>query len=130
MMKTNDGYKRTQREGGMQQGLRKQDWSWLTTTSRILHERPERLQHLVMQIADKYPEMGCYASDIARLRMSGIVMENLLFMLWKADSSRQVDSILDQSFQFEHPCTGALSVLADLIKQDLTSQQSTGATVH
>jgi hypothetical protein len=104
----------------MAQNQQYQGWTWLSTTSSVLHERPERLQNLVMQVGKTSPEMGRYASDLARLRMSGIVMENMLFMIWKARSSGQVDEIITQSYQFEHPCTGALTVLADLIKKDLS----------
>jgi len=105
----------------MEQKLQ-QEWTWFSTTSSILHERPERLQNLVLQVAKSSPEMGRYASDLARLRMSGIVMENMLFMIWKARSSVQVDQIITQSCLFEHPCTGALTVLADVIKKDLSGR--------
>ncbi|RUM35544.1 MAG: hypothetical protein DSY50_04460 [Desulfobulbus sp.] len=115
----------------MKQNQLQQDCTWLSATSRVLHERPERLQHLIMQIANNSPEMGRYASDLARLRMSGIIMENMLFKIWKANSSRQVDQIILQSYQFEHPCTGALTVLADLIKKDLSGRNNQPLqTVH
>jgi hypothetical protein len=115
----------------MSQNYQEEKWSWMSTSSQILHERPERLQYLVMQIAEKHPEMGCYASDLARLRMSGIVMENMLFMIWKADSLGQIDQLVSQSCQYDHPCSGALTVLADIIKQFLATEDGREqVTVH
>ncbi len=49
----------------MTQGTETTPGIWLAATSQVLYERPERLQHLVMEIAEKTPDIGCYASDLA-----------------------------------------------------------------
>jgi hypothetical protein len=104
--------------------------TWLSTTSQILYERPERLQHLVMQIADTTPEMGCYASDLARLRMSGLMMESALFLIWKADTAQNIDAVMSRFNQLDHPCAGAIGVMADLIKNDLPNREWPNQTLH
>ena len=101
--------------------------TWLTATSKVLYERPERLQQLVMEIAEKNPEIGCYASDLARLRMSGLLLESLLFKLWNADSVDYVDQVMQE--QWQHPCAGVVHVLANLIKNDMNRGYRL-ATVH
>ena len=103
---------------------------WLSTTSQVLHEQPERLQKLVLQISKKNPAMGFYASDLARLRMSGMEMEDILTRIWNADSVHIVDQIVNRQPEAEHPCSGALAFLADLIKSDLTMGCQLHPTVH
>lgn len=103
---------------------------WLSTTSQILYERPERLQKLVLQISMKNQEMGYYASDLAKLRMSGLVMEDILIRIWNADSVDHVDQILKRQILANLPCTPALAFLADLIKTDLVKRYRQHPTVH
>ena len=95
---------------------------WLNTTSRVLYERPERLQKLVLLISEQDQEMGAYASDLAKLRMSGLVMENILINIWNADSVDLVDKVLQQQILVNLPSTPALAFLANLIKIDLVSK--------
>jgi len=103
---------------------------WLSTTSRVLYERPERLQKIVLDISRHTPEMGFYASDVAKLRMSGLVMEDILFGIWNADSTGSVDQLLKQQSMTYMPHFPALSFLAELIKSDLNRKQRLHPTVH
>jgi hypothetical protein len=103
---------------------------WLSTTSRVLYERPERLQKTVLDISKGNPEMGYYASDVAKLRMSGLVMENILFGIWNADSAGYVDQLLKQQPTPYIQCSPALSFLAELIKTDLNRKQRLHPTMH
>ncbi len=103
---------------------------WLRTTSRVLYERPERLQRIVLDIAKENPELGSYASDVAKLRMSGLVMEGILFGIWHADSAGYVDQLLRQQPMTYIPRSPALSFLAELIKTDLNRKQRLHPTIH
>jgi len=114
----------------MQPTMNIQTRKWLNTTSQVLHERPERLQKLVLQISEKNQEIGFYASDLAKLRMSGLVMEDILIRIWNADSVGNVDQILERQILANIPCTPALSFLADLIKTDLARRCRQHRAVH
>jgi len=103
---------------------------WLNTTSQILHERPENLQKIVLQISKENPEIGFYASDLAKLRLSGLVMEDILVRIWNADSAAHVDQHLNRQILANLPSTPALSFLAELIKTDLTREKRLHPTVH
>ena len=103
---------------------------WLTTTSQILHERPERLQKLVLHISRKNPDMGFYAANLAGLRMAGMEMDAALSRLWNADSARHIDEILDSSPLVDHPSSQAVTFLATLIKIDMTRGYRLQLTVH
>lgn len=118
------------KRGTMQPIINVQAGKWLNTTSQVLHERPERLQTLVLQISIKNQEMGYYASDLAKLRMSGLVMEDILIRLWNADSVDHVDQILKRQILANLPSTPALAFLADLIKTDLVKRCRQHSTVH
>ena len=109
-----------------------QSRKWFSTTFQVLYERPERLQKIVLHISKENPEMGSYASDLARLRMSGLVMEDILIRIWNADSVGHVDQILKQQILVNFPCTPtpALAFLADLIKTDLARGCRLHPTVH
>ena len=103
---------------------------WLATTSQVLHERPERLQKLVLHISKKDPEMGFYAADLACLRMSGLEMDKLLSRIWNADSVRNIDEILDRQPPRRYPSCQAMNFLASLIKLDLTRGYRLQQTMH
>ena len=108
----------------MQQVIKFQEKRWLNTTFDVLHEHPKHLQKLILQISRQNPDMGFYASDLARLRMSGMEMENLLTRIWNADSPSRVDQIVETKTKMEHPCSGALNVFADLIKNHLSRTET------
>ena len=107
-----------------------QTMKWFSTTSQVLYERPEGLQKIVLHISKENPEMGSYASDLARLRMSGLVMEDILVRIWNADSVDHVDQLLKRQILANLPSTPALAFLADLIKTDLVRGCRLHPTVH
>jgi len=103
----------------MRQQINAQAKKWLSTTSDVLSVQPEGLQKLLLQISKKNPDVSFYASDLAKLRMSGVEMEDILTRIWNADSISSVDQIISRQSGTEHPCPGALIFLADLIKINL-----------
>ncbi len=103
---------------------------WLSTTSRVLYERPERLQKIIYHISEENPEMSSYASDLAKLRMSGLVMENILVGIWNADSPDHVDELLRRQILANIPSSPALAFLAELIKTDLCRECRLHPTIH
>ncbi len=112
----------------MVQGTKTTPGTWLTATSQVLYGRPERLQQLVLEITEQTPELGCYASDLARLRMSGLIIESMLYKLWNAKTADLVDQLIQK--QWDHPCAGAIHVLANLVKNDLHRGYRLHPTVH
>ena len=109
----------------MQQAINLQTKKWLRTTSEVLNAQPEGLQKLLLQISMKDPDVSFYASDLAKLRMSGMEMENTLTRIWNADSSSTVDQIIIHQYETKHPCIGVLTFFADLVKNNLDIITST-----
>jgi hypothetical protein len=103
---------------------------WLATTSQVLHERPERLQKLVLHISKKNPDLGFYAADLASLRMSGLEFDNILAGIWNADSVRRIDEIIRRQPADGHPAAQAIEFMAALIKADLTRGYRLQQTFH
>jgi hypothetical protein len=103
----------------MRQQSKAQTQKWLSTTSDILSAQPEGLQKLLLQISKKDPDVSLYASDLAKLRMSGMEMENILTRIWHADTISCIDQIISRQSGTGHPCPGALIFLAELIKINL-----------
>jgi len=114
----------------MPQAIKTQTRKWFSTTSQVLYERPERLQKIILHISKENPGMGFYASDLAKLRMSGLVMENILVGIWNADSVYHVDQLLKRQILANIPSSPALVFLAELIKADMARECRLHPTVH
>ena len=109
----------------MQQTINLQTEKWLSTTSEVMGAQLEGLQELLLRISKKDPDVSFYASDLAKLRMSGLEMENTLSRIWNADSTSTVDQIIIGHYETKHPGIGALTFLADLVKIKLVMINTT-----
>ncbi len=96
--------------------IRKKEEMWLSLSERILNERPERLQELLLEISKKHPEMSFYATDLARLRMAGGEKAEELRRLCR---SRSVDRIEAIAGRGRDPGCRALAFLAGLLRTSL-----------
>ncbi len=96
---------------------------WISVSERILHEQPERLQELLLDISRRHPEMSFYAADLARLRMAGREREKELEELWQARSEDRIDAIVNNHFPAGDPLCRALSFLAGLVRTRLTGRE-------
>lgn len=102
----------------MEQVISDQTRHWLTISALVLRERLENLQELVLRIGRKNPAMGFYATDLARLRMSGMDMETVLHRIWQADTPVSTQEIMNTEKFRSHPSARAICFLADLVRSD------------
>ena len=91
---------------------------WLRVSAHVLMEDPKRLQCRILEIYRQNPELCCYATDLAQLRLADPDMESRLLQIWDAQSTDRVDKIIDQTSK-NHPADRALLFFADLVKNDL-----------
>ncbi|WP_456385174.1 hypothetical protein [Desulfolithobacter sp.] len=108
----------------MKQLISDQTSHWLSVSALVLREPLENLQPLVLRIGRKNTAMGLYATDLARLRMSGMDMETILHRIWQAETPVLVQEVLNTEKLRSHPSARAICFLADLVKSD------TGATIR
>jgi len=109
----------------MQQGYTEETEQWLKVSAHVLMEKPERLQRCILKIYKNKPEMCCYATELAQLRMTGPTMENSLLQIWAAKTGDSIDLIVRQNTH-DHPAGRALFFLAELVKKGLKH----GQTIH
>ncbi|WP_457574227.1 hypothetical protein [Desulfolithobacter sp.] len=102
----------------MKQVISDQTRHWLTISALVLREPLENLQELVLRIGKKNPAMGFYATDLARLRMSGMDMETVLCRIWQADTPVTIQKIMRSEKFRSHPSARAICFLADLVLSD------------
>ncbi len=96
---------------------------WISVSERILHEQPERLQELLLDISRRHPEMSFYATDLARLRMAG--REQELEQLWQARSVERIDAIINRRYEADDPTCRAMAFLATLVRAKLERNRGT-----
>jgi len=106
-------------------GYNGQAKQWLKISSQILTEEQERLQPRILKIYKKNPGLCCYATDLARLRMTGLDMENNLLQILDATTVEHIDLIVKKT-ALHHPAQRALIFFANLVKRDLEQLQ----TIH
>ncbi len=109
----------------MNQHAIEQSELWLQVSAKVLMEEPARLQQCILAIYKNRPELCCYATDLAQLRMTGPAMETNLLEIWEAKTVDSIERIIGKNNN-DHPAGRALSFFADLMKANLTPQQ----TVH
>ncbi|HHD63087.1 MAG TPA: hypothetical protein ENK96_01700 [Desulfobulbaceae bacterium] len=97
---------------------------WLNVSAHILTEKPDRLQHCILEIYKNKPELGCYATELAQLRMIGPLMENNLLQIWNAKTVDSIDRIIRQNCH-DQPADRALLFLAKLVKWKIEPMQTT-----
>ncbi len=98
---------------------------WLSVSAQVLLEEPEQLQHRLLQIYKNRPELSCYATELAQLRMIGPMMEKCLLRIWDATTVNGIDKIV-REVSHEQPTDRALRFLAGLVKQGIEQ----GQTIH
>ena len=95
-----------------------QSEQWLQVSAKVLMEDPARLQQCILTIYKNRPELCCYATDLAQLRMTGPAMETNLLEIWEAKTIDCIEQIIGKTGN-DHPAERALSFFADLVKANL-----------
>jgi len=111
----------------MQASERGKTEQWLDVSAQVLHEKPEQLQYRLLQISRNCPELSCYATELAQLRMIGPVMEQRLLQIWDATSTTSIDKIVRQA-SYDRQTDRVLHFLATLVKIDIDKEKKT--TIH
>lgn len=107
----------------MQSGNRREIEQWLRVSAQILQEDPKRLQYRLLQIYKDKPELSCYATELAQLRMIGPMMEQYLLRIWDATSPNGIDQIIGE-INPKQPSDRALRFLARLVKKEIEQGQT------
>jgi hypothetical protein len=109
----------------MNQNIEGRTEQWLNVSAHILMEKPDRLQHCILEIYKNKPELCCYATELAQLRMIGPLMEDNLLQIWNAKTVDSIDRIIRQN-RHDQPADRALHFLAKLVKWNIEQIQ----TIH